>query len=118
MVTVNQLTQYFRDNNYIGRQNSITARNLALHFDISDGGVEVEIRNVIRNAIDQEHLIGSHSRGFYIINSLNEIEHNLNSLRSRAENILRRRRNMLNNWNNMPDQQNPTTLQDLEIREI
>jgi len=118
MATVNQLFQYLRVNNYYGRQNPITANNLANHFGISDGGVQVGIRNVIRNAIAQGYLIGSCNRGFYIINSLNEIEHNLNSLRSRAEKILIRRRNMLNLWNNMSNQQNPTALQDLEIREL
>ena len=118
MANVNQLIQYLRNNNFIGRQNSITARNLALHFNVSDGGVEVEIRNVIREAIDQNHLIGSCIRGFYLINSLEEIEHNLNSLRSRAEKILLRRRNILNNWNNLPNQQNPTTLSDLQVEEI
>ena len=51
------------------------------------------MRNVIRNAIDQGYLIGSCNRGFYLIISLNEIEHNLNSLRSRDGNILLRRRN-------------------------
>ncbi|MBI9038424.1 MAG: hypothetical protein JEY97_09855 [Bacteroidales bacterium] len=118
MATVNQLLQYLTANNNIGRQNPITAGNLATHFGISDGGVQVEMRNVIRNAIAQGYLIGSCNRGFYIINSLNEIEHNLNSLRSRAEKILIRRRNMLNFWNNMSNQQNPTSLLDLEIRDV
>ena len=118
MATVNQLFQYLRTNNNVSRQNPITARDLANHFGISDGGVEVEIRNVIRNAIKQGHLIGSCNRGFYLINSLPEVEHNLNSLRSRAKNILVRRRNILNSWNNRPNQQNQTNLRDLEIREI
>jgi len=118
MATIAQLIQHLTANNNIGRQHPITASNLAIHFGISDGGVQVEMRNVIRNAIDQGYLIGSCNRGFYLINSLNEIEHNLNSLRSRAENILIRRRNMLNIWNNRANQQNPTALPDLEIGEI
>ncbi len=118
MATVNQLIKFLTANNNIGRQNPLTAEDLANHFGISDGGVQVEMRNVIRAAINQGHLIGSCNRGFYFINSLNKIEHNLNSLRSRAKNILIRRRNMLNIWNNMPNQQNSTILQDLEIREI
>jgi len=118
MPTIDQLLRYLTANNNVSRQNPVTARNLAVHFGISDNGVEVEMRNVIRNAIDQGHLIGSCNRGFYLINTLNEIEHNLNSLRSRAECILVRRRNMLTNWNDIPNQQNPTHIQDLEIREI
>jgi len=118
MATVAQLIQHLTANNNIDRQHPITASNLAIHFGISDGGVQVEMRNVIRNAIEQGYLIGSCNRGFYLINSLNEIEHNLNSLRSRAEKILIRRRNMLNIWNNRANQQNPTALPDLEIGEI
>lgn len=118
MPTIAQLIQHLTANNNIGRQYPITASDLAIHFGISDGGVQVEMRNVIRNAIDQGYLIGSCNRGFYLINSLNEVEHNLNSLRSRAENILNRRRNILNIWNNRANQQNPTALPDLEIGEI
>ncbi len=118
MATVNQLLKYLRANNNVSMRNPITARNLANHFRISDGGVEVEMRNLIREAINQGELIGSHSRGFYLIDSLAEVEHNLNSLQSRSEKILNRRRNILNSWNNRPNQQNQTNLSDLEIREI
>lgn len=118
MATVTQLIQHLTANNNIGSQNPITAGNLAIHFAISDGGVQVEMRNVIRNAIKQGYLIGSCNKGFYLINSLPEVEHNLNSLRSRADNILVRRRNILTSWNDRPNQQNPTALPDLEIGEI
>ena len=117
MPTVDQLMQYLISNNHIGRQNPLTARNLAKHFGISDGGVEVEMRNIIRKAIDQGGLIGSCNRGFYIIDSLAEIEHNLNSLKSRAKNIIERRRNMMNNWNTQ-NPNNNTTLSDIEINDI
>ena len=65
MATVAQLIQHLTANNNIGRQHPITASNLAIHFGIPDGGVQVEMRNVIRNAIDQGYLIGSCNRGFY-----------------------------------------------------
>lgn len=103
MATVQQLIQYLKTNNHVGSGSPITARDLATHFGISDGGVEVEMRDVIREAIIQNELIGSHSRGFYLIGNLVELEENLDSLQSRAENILQRRTNMLNSWNN----QNP-----------
>ena len=118
MPTVQQLINYLRDNNYIGRRNPITARNLAQHFNISDDGVEVPMRRIIREAIEQGQLIGSYNRGFYIIDNLQEIEHNLNSLQSRTEKILQRRRNLLNDWNNMPNQNNFTNLTDLVITVI
>jgi len=104
MISIQQLIQYLRNNNHIGSASPITAGDLARHFGISDGGVEVEMRDVIREAIAQNELIGSHSRGFYLIGTLAELEENLDSLQSRAVNILLRRRNMMTNWNN----QNPT----------
>jgi hypothetical protein len=115
MPTVQQLIQYLRTNNHIGSGSPITAGDLARHFGISDGGVEVEMRDVIRDAISQHELIGSHSRGFYLIGTLAELEENLDSLQSRAENILLRRRNMMTSWNNQ-NAANQTTRTDLFVR--
>ena len=115
MPTIQQLIQYMRTNNHIGGTNPVTAGDLANHFGISDGGVEVEMRDVIRTAIAQNELIGSHSRGFYIIGTLRELEENLDSLQSRAENILLRRRNMMSNWNNQYTT-NQTLRTDLFVR--
>jgi hypothetical protein len=70
------------------------------------------MRDVIRDAIANNELIGSHSRGFYLIGTITELEENLDSLQSRAENILLRRRNMMTNWNNQ-NQTNQTTRTDL-----
>lgn len=115
MATVAQLIQYLRTNGHNGSGSPITAGDLARHLGISDGGVEVEMRDVIREAIAQNELIGSHSRGFYLIGTLAELEENLDSLRSRAENILLRRRNMMRNWNNQ-NPMNQTTRTDLFVR--
>ncbi len=118
MPEIHELILYLNNNGHIGRENSITATELAVFFGISDRGVEVEMRDVIRNAINRGNLIGSCNRGFYIIRNLTEIEENLNSLQSRAESILNRRQSMRNGWNNLPNQQNPTTLPDLRIESI
>lgn len=115
MPTIQQLIQFLQTNNHIGSANPITATDLANHFGISDGGVEVEMRNIIRDAIAQNELIGSHNRGFYIIGTLTELEENLDSLQSRAENILQRRRNMMANWNNQ-NSSNQSTRTDLFVR--
>lgn len=115
MPTVQQLIQYLRANNHIGSDSPVTAGDLARHFEISDGGVEVEMRDVIRDAIAQNKLIGSNNRGFYLIGTLVELEENLDSLQSRAENILLRRRNMMNSWNNQ-NTSNQTTKTDLFVR--
>lgn len=114
MPTPTQIVNFLNNNNYTNSANTITARDLATHFGISDGGVEVEMRADIRNAINTGELIGSNNRGYYIVTSLGEIEDNLNSLQSRAEETLNRRRNLLNTWNhNNPT--NQTTLTDLNV---
>lgn len=115
MPTIQQLIQYMRTHNFIGSSNPVTAGDLANHFGISDGGVQVEMRNVIRDAIANGELIGSHSRGFYLIGTLAELEENLDSLQSRAENILLRRRNMMTSWNNQ-NNANQSTRIDLHVR--
>lgn len=115
MPTIQQLIQFLRANNFIGSASPVTAGDLANHFGISDGGVQVEMRNVIREAIANGELIGSHSRGFYLIDSLAELEENLDSLQSRADNILLRRRNMMISWNNQ-NINNQSTRIDLHVR--
>ncbi len=115
MPTIQQLIQFMISNNFIGSANPITAGDLANHFGISDGGVQVEMRNVIRDAIANGELIGSHSRGFYLIGSLAELEENLDSLQSRADNILLRRRNMMTSWNNQ-NINKQSTRRDLHVR--
>lgn len=116
MITIQQLVvQYLRQNNYTSKANPITAKDLAIHFGISDGEEEVEIRNVIREAIAQNELIGSNNRGFYLIGTLSELEENLDSLESRARNILQRRRNMMNSWNSK-NPTNPTSRTNLNVR--
>jgi hypothetical protein len=110
MATILQLIQYLTANNYIGKNSPITAQDLALHFGISDGGQEVEMRNLIRDAISHNELIGSNNSGFYLINNVDELEANLDSLQSRAESILLRRRNLMGSWNNQyPNNQSSRT---------
>jgi len=115
MPTVQQLMQYLQSNSHIGKGAEITANELAQHFGISDGGQEVPMRNVIRNAITNGQLIGSSNQGFYLIQTKQELEFNLDSLTNRAEATLTRRRNMLTNWNkNNP--QNVTNKCDLFVK--
>lgn len=100
MATIAQIMQYMRANNHIGRSNPITAYLLANHFNISDNGVEVGIRNIIRDAINNGELIGSNNKGFFLIDSINDLDYYLNSLESRAHGIINRRNNLIRNWNN------------------
>lgn len=115
MPTIAQLINYLTVNGHIGNLNPVTAGDLANHFGISDGGVQVEMRNVIREAISRGELIGSNNRGFYLISNIVELEENLDSLQSRAEGILERRRNTLATWNRLnPD--NTSIRTDLHVR--
>jgi len=83
-----------------GQNNPITAREIAEHFDVSDRGVEVPIRDVIRQAIADGELIGSNNHGFFLIDKEEEYENYLKSLRSRQRGISKRIRNLQNNWRN------------------
>lgn len=114
MPTVHQLMHYLRSNN-ISIALPITARDLATHFGISDGGTEVPMRSVIRDAIFQNQLIGSNNRGYYLIGTLSELEENLDSLQSRAEGDLQRRTNMMTSWNNQ-NSANQTSRVDLFVK--
>ena len=82
-----------------GRNNPLTAREIAEHFNISDGGIEVPVRNVIREAIEDGELIGSHSRGFYIIDDAEDFRRYVRSLESRRTKIGNRITNLRRNWN-------------------
>ncbi len=114
MPTVQQLIQYLRQNNHTTSNSTITARDLAAHFNISDGGTEVPMRAVIRDAIAQNSLIGSNNHGYYLIGTLVELEDNIDSLQGRAEGDLQRRRNMMQSWNNQ-NPANQTTKTDLFV---
>jgi hypothetical protein len=116
MPTTQQLVSYLRTNRHVGRTNAILARDIAAHFNAAVGDTEVPIRKVIRLAIEQGELIGSCRTGYFIIDSVAEIDSNLNSLRRRAEGILQRRRNLLSTWNTPRRTRNRTNLTDLTIR--
>ena len=99
MPTITQLVKYLNKNKYISKACTITAKDLALHFGISDGGTEVGMRNIIRNAIAENQLIGSTVNGFYMIGNPEELKSYLKSLESRADKTLIRRNNLIANWN-------------------
>ena len=56
--------------------------------------MQVAVRNVIRDAIAAGRLIGSHSRGFYIINDVADYNRYLASLESRRDKIADRIANL------------------------
>lgn len=84
----------------VGKQNAITAREIAEHFNISDGGAEVPIRDTIRTAIENGELIGSTNQGFFIIADEDEYLEYIRSLESRRDEIGNRIAHLTHNWNN------------------
>jgi len=94
--TRRQLMHYLQP----GRANARTARIIAVHFHCSDGGVEVPIRGVIRQAIEDGELIGSCRQGFYIIDDAQDFRRYIRSLESRRRKIARRITNLNRNWQN------------------
>ncbi|QQS35347.1 MAG: hypothetical protein IPM56_13990 [Ignavibacteriales bacterium] len=94
--TIRQLVRFLPR----GSNNPITAREIAEHFNVSDEGVEVPIRAVIRTAIEEGELIGSNTNGFFRITTQDEYDSYLESLRRRQRGIGARIRNLQNNWEN------------------
>ncbi len=94
--TKRQLIRFLRR----GSDNARTEREIALHFGVSDNGVEVPIRDVICHAIQERELIGSNNHGFYIIQNEGEYNKYLESLRNRQRGIENRIRNLMQNWRN------------------
>ena len=94
--TIAQLVAFLQT----GKRNATTAREIAEHFDISDGGVEVPIRDVIRTAIENGELIASTNQGFFLIANEEEYLEYIDSLESRRDEIANRINNLSNNWNN------------------
>ena len=94
--SITQLVSFLQN----GKENAITAREIAEHFNISDGGVEVPIRDVIRDAIASGYMIGSTSQGFFLIENEVEYLEYISSLESRRDEIANRINNLRNNWEN------------------
>ena len=92
--TNKQLMSYLKK----GRENAIIARTIAEHFGVSDKGEEVPIRKVIRKAINEDELIGSSSKGFYIIDEKSDFERYIRSLESRVSEIEKRIEDLRKNW--------------------
>ena len=83
-----------------GKRNAINAPNLADRLEYSPEPNQEELRALIRQAISQGEIIGSSRSGYWIIDSITEIEEVLDSLEQRAQGVCDRRNNLLDSWNN------------------
>ena len=87
-----------------GKSNAINAPDLAVRMGFSPAPNQEELRALIRMALDNGELIGSSSSGYWIMDSLQELEEVLNSLEGRAQGTCDRRNSLLDSWNS----KNPT----------
>lgn len=95
----------------VGIQNAITATQLSNLMGFNPGATQVAIRQLIKECIEIDNdLILSCNRGFYLADTINltNFEHYLNSLESRASEILSRRNSLIDGWNKQI-LQNPTS---------
>ena len=95
MPTINDLMSALRK----GKSNAIHAADLARLLGLSPEPNQEDLRDLIRHAIDQGALIGSSQKGYWEIDSLDELNSVLDSHEGRAQGVCDRRNNLLNTWN-------------------
>lgn len=87
----------------IGRRNAIGARRLAQILGFPTEGNQVQLRGLIKECIENDgDLIGAVTgkpAGFFIIQSLPELERYLDSLERRTRSDNTRRSALIKNWN-------------------
>lgn len=98
-----------------GKAKAINAPDLALQLGYSPAPNQEELRALIRQAINEGELIGSSNSGYWIIDTVFEVEEVLNSLEQRAQGVCDRRNNLLNSWNSR-NPKNNTQLQNMNIK--
>jgi hypothetical protein len=98
-----------------GKVNSINAPDLAKQLGYSSAPNQEELRALIRQAIDQGELIGSSRTGYWIMDSITEVEEVLNSLEQRAQGVCDRRNSLLNSWNDR-NPNNTSRLSNVEVK--
>jgi len=88
-----------------GRQNAITADNIAQRLGYPVDGNQVKTRELIGYAIDNGTVILSSSsqapKGYWISTDRQETLDYLDSLENRADEITDRANNLRNGWNNI-----------------
>lgn len=98
----------------LGRANAIGAHPLAQAINFPTGGNQVRLRSLIKECIETDgDLIGASTgdpAGFFIINTVQELETYVDSLENRTRSDNTRRSALINNWNNNNPNTNRTIL--------
>lgn len=74
-----------------GEKNAITAKQLSGYMDIPYRQTGEEVRLLVRDAIRRGELIGSSSRGFFLIENQEELFTVINKLQQRIRGLMKRR---------------------------
>lgn len=82
-----------------GKRNAIQAADLARVLGFSPEPNQEDLRDFIRDAINNGALIGSSKKGYWEIDSLDELNTVVDSLESRAQGVCDRRNALLDTWN-------------------
>lgn len=93
---------YFEDVAHLiphGKDKAICSNTLARKLGVSDSKTEVRVRKCILEAIESGYLIGSCSRGYFIISTVDEYNDYIDSLEGRKIGIQNRINNLRENWN-------------------
>jgi hypothetical protein len=83
-----------------GKENAKTASEIAHRLNASDGQTEVRIRKLISDAIANGELIGSNSRGYFLIITYDELNEYCENLETRINGIRSRINALRLNWHN------------------
>lgn len=98
-----------------GKSNALTADVLSGLLALDPQRTNEPLRGLISFAIDQGELIGSNNSGYWIIDSVAELDEVLHSLERRAQGTCDRRNNIRASWN-AKHPKNQTTLPDMNVK--
>lgn len=111
MVTINDLMNALRK----GKRNAIHAADLAVALGFNPAPNQEELRDFIRDAINNGALIGSSKLGYWEIDTLAELNEVLDSHEGRAQGVCDRRNALLATWN-IVHPNNPTDRHSKDVK--
>ena len=96
------------------KEEAIKAPRLAQILGYSSRPNQERLRALIRQAIEEGHLIGSYRKGYWLIIRLDELNELLDSLEHRAQGTCLRRNHLLNAWNEQhPDNRSAQSIKNV-----
>lgn len=97
-----------------GKRNAIQAADLARVLGFSPEPNQEDLRDFIREAINNGALIGSSKQGYWEIDTVDELNAVMDSLENRAQGVCERRNALLTTWNRIHPN-NPSSKQQKNV---